>query len=179
MHELGVRLYKSPFKDIFGSSILFSGSCSLLRKVGPSLESRDFLLLLFSNSIINLRVMLWNAVDPDVSSAASTNETLSLVHEVVKVSNYCFVDFRDELMLKDKLSLTNKDCGIGNNVTHSNVPCSLTCYPKIVLGLVHLNKIWKINRFEIVTMSYRNQLSCLKDSLGQVGFFDVRPDKVD
>ena len=73
------------------------------------------------------------------------------------------------MILKDNLSLINEDHGIGNNVTHSNVPCSLICYLKIVLGLVHLNKIWKINKFEIVTISYRNQLSCLKDSLGQVG----------
>jgi len=77
--------------DIHGSYILFSGSGSLLRKVGPSLESRDFSLFVFSNSIISLRVMLLNAAD--VPTTAYNKETISLVPEVDKVGNYCFVDF--------------------------------------------------------------------------------------
>jgi len=57
----------------------------------------------------------------------------------------------------------------------------LTCYPRIMLRLVYLNKVSRMCKFEIVTINYRNQLSGLKDSPDPVGRlkFDARPDKVD
>ena len=84
-------------------------------------------------------------------------------------------------MLKNNLSFFNKDCDIENNFTHLNVPCSLACYSKIMLRLVYLNKVSRMDKFEIVVISYKNQLSGLKDSPDPVGrlMFDVRPDKVD
>ena len=59
--ELGVNLYCSPLTDIFGSSIIFSVSSQFLKGVSSSSEARDFSLLLFSNSVLNLRMTLWSA----------------------------------------------------------------------------------------------------------------------
>jgi len=157
--------------DIHGSYILFSGSGSLLRKVGPSLESRDFSLFVFSNSIISLRVMLLNAAD--VPTTAYNKETISLVPEVDKVGNYCFVDFRDKLMLNDDLSFCNKEYDVKSNVTHFDSPCALACYPKIIDRLASLNEVFRMDKYNIVVIRHQNLLSDLKDRPDPVGYLEI------
>ena len=124
--------------------------------------------------------MLWKAVDPDISSTASIPAETSSGIEISRVPNYCFIDFKNKIIIKDNnLNLNNREHHLSNNITHSNVSCSLICYPRIVLGLVHLNKIWKIDKFEIVTIKLKNQLSYLKDSLGTTSESEFRSDQLD
>jgi len=88
-------LYKSLLKDIYGSVILVSGSCSLLRIERFSVASFFNFNYQFKSDVVEAVTFLQQLL---------LNETISLVPEVGKVRNYCFIDFRDKLMLKDRLS---------------------------------------------------------------------------
>jgi len=76
-------------------------------------------------------------------------------------------------MLNDDLSFCNKEYDVKSNLTHFDSPCALACYPKIIDRLVSLNKVFRMDKYNIVVIRHQSLLSDLKDRPDPVGYLEI------